>query len=264
MKLLTLNSHSWQEDNQLDKMNHLAEVIKEEAFDIIALQEVSQHMLGKHFEDNLNTDNYMVLLEGALARIGAPHYERFWDFAHIGFEVYEEGLCLLSKHPIVEKDSFFVSMSHDTLYWKTRKIVRITIDYHGELIDFYSCHLGWWGDADEPFKAQIDSLSQKLHPTRRAFMLGDFNNNANVSGEGYDYMKHTLGWLDTYELAKSKDEGITVKGEIHGWEANQKALRLDLIFTNQPAKVAYSKTIFNGTNKEVISDHYGVMIELEG
>ena len=42
MKLLTLNCHAWQEENQMEKIQYLAQVIKEKQYDIIALQEVSQ------------------------------------------------------------------------------------------------------------------------------------------------------------------------------------------------------------------------------
>ena len=60
MKLLTLNCHSWQEKEQLEKINHLAKVIKEQDFDVIALQEVSQHMNEAQFKGNLKADNYVV------------------------------------------------------------------------------------------------------------------------------------------------------------------------------------------------------------
>lgn len=42
MKLLTLNCHSWQEENQIEKIKYLAKAIQEEDYDAIALQEVSQ------------------------------------------------------------------------------------------------------------------------------------------------------------------------------------------------------------------------------
>ena len=44
MKLLTLNCHSWREENQLDKIKYLAKVISEEKYDVITLQEVSQRL----------------------------------------------------------------------------------------------------------------------------------------------------------------------------------------------------------------------------
>ena len=47
MKLLTLNCHSWQEDNQIEKIKYLAKIIKEKQYDVIALQEVSQKINSK-------------------------------------------------------------------------------------------------------------------------------------------------------------------------------------------------------------------------
>ena len=262
MKLLTLNCHSWQEDDQLNKISELAHTIRENDYDVIALQEVSQHMLGKQFKGELKKDNYAVVLLKELEKLGVSNYEIVWDFSHIGFQVYEEGLCLLCKHPIIKNESFFVSETEDRLNWKARKIVKATILYHEEEIDLYSCHLGWWNDEEEPCKAQLDKLNAQLSKKNRSFMMGDFNNNANIKGEGYSYIKE-LGWLDTYELAQVKDKGETVKGKIAGWENNSKSIRVDYIFTDRIAEVLRSSVIFNGKNERVISDHYGVEVELK-
>lgn len=35
MKLLTLNCHSWQEENQAEKITYLAETIKEKSYDVV-------------------------------------------------------------------------------------------------------------------------------------------------------------------------------------------------------------------------------------
>ena len=42
MKLLTINVHSWLEENQLEKLNILAKTIVEKKYDVIAMQEVNQ------------------------------------------------------------------------------------------------------------------------------------------------------------------------------------------------------------------------------
>ena len=261
MKILTLNCHSWQEDNQREKIRYIAETIKENDYDIIALQEVSQHRQSRPYKGNLKEENFLVLLMQELETLRASKYDAIWDYAHYGYDVYEEGVCLLSKHAFVEKDSFYVSESESVENWKTRKIVKCTINYEGELMDFYSCHLGWWQDDEEPFKAQMDKLYERLSPKRRSFLLGDFNNNAFIRNEGYDYMK-SLGLVDTYDLAVEKDSGKTVKGKIAGWEANEADLRLDLVMTNKETHVKSSRVIFNGKNKHVVSDHYGVEVEL--
>ena len=91
--------------------------------------------------------------------------------------------------------------------------------------------------------------------------MGDFNNNANIRNEGYDYICKSL--IDTYNLAIEKDEGTTVKGKIAGWDKNKEDLRLDLILTNKELKVIKSNVIFNDTNKNIVSDHYGVEVLVE-
>lgn len=67
---------------------------------------------------------------------------------------------------------------------------------------------------------------------------------------------------DTFLIAKEKDSGITVKGNIDGWDQNKNDLRLDLILANEKLDVKYSKVIFNGINNMVVSDHYGVEVEI--
>ena len=41
-KFLTLNTHSWMEEEQESKLNQLAERILQEKYDVICLQEVNQ------------------------------------------------------------------------------------------------------------------------------------------------------------------------------------------------------------------------------
>jgi maltose 6'-phosphate phosphatase len=263
MKLLTLNCHSWQEENQLEKMKCLAQTIKQKSYDVIALQEVSQSIKAPYVYNNIKYDNFAFVLLQELKKIGVTDYTFIWDFSHIGYDVYEEGLAILTKHPIIEDFSFFVSNSTDTNYWKTRKIVGAKIRYHDSALSFYSCHLGWWHDEEEPFQKQADLLLQHVKQEELFFLMGDFNNNAFIKGEGYDYLM-SQGLYDTYHLAKEKDDGVTVKGKIAGWDNNRHDLRLDLILTNQPVTVKYSNVIFNAKNKPIISDHFGVEIEVEG
>ena len=259
MKLLTLNCHSWQEENQQDKIELLAKRIQEQDYDVIALQEVSQHIEGNVVEKDVKDTNFVYALLEALEKLGVAHYDFRWAFSHIGYDVYEEGLCILSKHPIIEEERFFITNNHNTTYWKTRRILRTTILYEADAIDFYTCHLGWWVDDEESFIDQVDRLNEHIKSERLSFMMGDFNNNANKREEGYDYMA-SKGWLDTYTVAKKKDDGITVQGKIAGWEKNEEALRLDLIWTNKPVLVDESKVCFNGINGEIVSDHFGVEV----
>ncbi|MGD6816441.1 endonuclease/exonuclease/phosphatase family protein [Metabacillus sp. 113a] len=261
MKLLTLNCHAWIEENQMEKIKTLARTIAEKDYDVIALQEVNQSMNAETADGLIKKDNYAVVLLSELNKLGSSEYELHWGQSHIGYDIYEEGSAILTKYPIKETHSFLITNSTDPAYWKTRRIVGVTAEAEGELISFYSCHLGWWDDAEEPFKEQAMSLLRQVHKEHRFFLMGDFNNNAHIRGEGYDLLT-SQGLLDTFVLAEEKDSGITVPGKIAGWEENENPLRIDLILTNQPLRVASSAVIFNGVNKNVVSDHFGVEVEV--
>jgi len=261
MKLLTLNCHSWQEENQAEKITYLAETIKEKSFDVIALQEVNQTVEEKTVYGNIKNDNYALVLLDKLKKLGIENYSLVWEFSHM-FKNFEEGLAILTKHPIVEEHSFYVSNIKNKNNWKTRKIVGATIQYGIEQYTFYSCHMGWWHDNEEPFKDQAVNLLKNINMNGNAFLMGDFNNNAFIKEEGYDYLI-SHGLIDTYYLAELKDDGVTVKGEIAGWKGDIQEKRIDLILTNHQVPVEYSKVIFNGKNKPIVSDHFGVEIKLK-
>lgn len=263
MKLLTLNCHSWQEENQLDKIKYLAEIISEKNYDVIALQEVSQSIDSKTIEENIKEDNFVVLLKKELDKISNEKYEFYWDFSHIGYAIYEEGLAIMSRHKFLSSESFFITQGEDRSYWKTRKIVKSTIKIDEKEFDFYSCHLGWWNDEEEPFKYQADRLLEYMNKDKTSILMGDFNNNAFIKNEGYDYLinKNLNDLYLKSEIVADKCIA-TAKGKIDGWEQNSEQLRLDLILSNEPLKVKYASVIFNGENKKIVSDHYGVELDL--
>jgi len=261
MKLLTLNCHSWQEEDQIEKIRCLAETIDERGYDVIALQEVSQHRDSKIIYGNIKEDNFAYLLVEELKKQGSP-YNFIWDFSHYGYDVWEEGLALLGKNPIEESEGFYISHSESITDWKSRKIISGKIEVKGEKMTFYSCHTGWWSDKDEPFSHQGSKLAQKLKETDgRTFFMGDFNNDARVRGEGYDFLIKNK-FIDTFTLANIKDDGHTVIGDIAGWEGDHSYKRLDIIFINKLTEVKESRVIFNNKNKGIISDHFGVEVIL--
>jgi maltose 6'-phosphate phosphatase len=264
MKLLTLNSHSWQEENQDEKIKDLVQTIKENSYDVIALQEVSQSVEEKIVYGNVKNNNYALLLLNELKKQGIEEYSFVWGFSHNYTHMnksFEEGLAILTKHPVIDEHSFYISGIRDINNWKARNIIGATIEYKGKQFSFYSCHMGWWYDEEESFKDQVKNLLQNINMDNTVFLMGDFNNDAFIKGEGYEYLI-SHGLFDTYNLAECKDDGVTVKGKIAGWEKNQQKKRIDLILTNLPFPVVYSNVIFNGKNKSIISDHFGVEIEI--
>jgi len=126
---------------------------------------------------------------------------------------------------------------------------------------FRSVHMGWWKDEEDPFAGQWNKLNAHCEGTGRGCLVGDFNSPAHLTGEGYSLITGS-GWQDAYVMAETKDEGITVGGNIDGWrEGKVEAMRIDFVFSREMPAPRSSRVIFNGTFYPVISDHFGVLTE---
>ena len=255
----------------MDKIKQLADFILEHQFDFISLQEVNQSMKAEAVADSelshyysaeqeavIRQDNYAYLLQKELNE----SYYWTWVPVHVGFVKYDEGLAILSKTPITEALSEYVSQMRDYENYRTRKILGVHTVAEGKDIWFVNGHYGWWKD-EEPFRGQWDQTELTLAQHRQSlmFIMGDFNNVAEIRGEGYDYVVRK-GWHDLYLSAEERDEGATVVKAIAGWENNKKPLRIDYIFSSKPVQVRSSTVVMNGKNGPVVSDHYGVAVDL--
>lgn len=275
MKLLTLNTHSLVEDNYSTKLDAFVSAIAEQRPDIIALQEVNQTIAETQADvisegyvpcvENIviRKDNHVYkaaeLLEGA----GVKYY---WTWLPLkkGYNKYDEGIALMSRSRIIETDVVRISETDDYNNWKTRKIIGIRTEAAPDEW-FFSVHYGWWDDLDEPFQNQWQKTAEYMKKYSRVWLMGDFNSPAEVRNEGYD-MINSGGWYDSYTLARTRDNGITVGKVIDGWRdkvSGTDGMRIDQIWCSQKAEIASSEVIFNGANKPVVSDHYGVVAEYE-
>ncbi len=271
MKLLTLNTHSLEGDNYQKHLNDFIEAVIEEKPDVIALQEVNQTKDQRALQPDeldgmvliqkkipIKSDNHAANVARLLG-INGLRYNWVWLPIKTGYGKYDEGSALLSRSPIEETDVITASGVDDYENWKTRKMPGIKTN--GEW--FYSVHMGWWNDEEEPFSKQWKRINGALGKVPKVWLMGDFNCRDDVRGEGYDLMRAS-GWYDTHDLAKNKDRGFTVEKQIDGWRDHENGkMRIDYIWKNAPGAVAQSSVIFNGENKPVVSDHYGVIIETE-
>lgn len=127
-------------------------------------------------------------------------------------------MALLSKKPIARVQQFLTSKTDDYENWKTRRILGIQPEGISDW--FFTVHMGWWNDEEESFADQWKCIQERLkNPEYREgniWLMGDFNSQDDVRGEGYDLVLKS-GWKDTYLLAEEKDDGITVAEEIDGW-----------------------------------------------
>ncbi|OOF36930.1 endonuclease/exonuclease/phosphatase family protein [Rodentibacter heidelbergensis] len=260
MKLLTLNVHAWLETNQAEKITLLAQTIVEKGYDLIALQEVNQLMAAPSIAQSLKQDNYGVILLRQINRQVEQKYSLYWSNSHIGYDKYDEGIAFLTRLPVYEVDPFYCSQHQRLDSILSRKILGLTVEYQNQLIDCYSCHINL-PDSEEDQLDNIRNIINRSQSGNLKILMGDFNTDAISNPQAYQQIK-SLGLIDSYELAKQKDSGITVEKAIDGWSSHREAKRLDYIFLNQAKNVLSSQVIFNGKNKPIISDHFGLEVDI--
>lgn len=278
MKLMTLNTHSLQEENYPAKLEQFVSGVLRERPDILALQEVSQTADAEEIPAEaltgrfpvpghikIRSDNYAAAVAKRLNEAGIPC---FWAWLPIklGYSKYDEGVALMSlERPITAVDQFPFSRTMDYGNWRTRAALGIQVQGRSDW--FYSVHMGWWGEEEECFQEQWKRLQSCLAAKRicgPVWLMGDFNAPDHLRGESYDRIAGS-GWVDTYRAAPYRDSGITVPGVIDGWrdkpEAKRDGMRLDYIWCSQEREILSSRVVFNGIKEPIVSDHFGVMAE---
>lgn len=126
ISLLTLNLHGWLEEYQMDKFEKIAEFIYENEIDIIAFQEVNQHKDKELAYANIRIDNPSLIIKKFLQEKNKA-YNFIWDWAHYGYDVYEEGVSVLTKWNIEKGNSRYVSINDNVTMWKSRKAIKATV-----------------------------------------------------------------------------------------------------------------------------------------
>ena len=279
MKILTLNTHSLQEENYSQKLEWFVEGILREKPDLIAMQEVNQTAVTEEADEQMlegrcrvqgslkiRRDNHAAQVAHRLRQMGIPCS---WAWVPIkrGYSKYDEGVAILSLGREIRcVDVFPISKSSDYYNWRTRAVLGVQLEGMDDW--FYTVHTGWWNDGAECFRDQWKKLNTCIASKRMygpVWLMGDFNAPDGVPGQSYDCIT-AYGWVDTYRIADHRDDGITVPGVIDGWREKLPAkrtggMRMDYIWCSRRVPVRSSRVMFNGRKEPAVSDHFGVLIE---
>ena len=269
LNMLTLNTHSLMMPDNAFCLRELARAIQDEHVDVIALQEVNQAqeeplLSEAELEKSgfrscgsvIRRGNYVYTL-ACMLREDDPSFSWSWAFAHMGYKTYEEGLAILCRGEMT--DALAIPASPRGTHCAR---VVLTAVFRG--MAFSTVHFGWWTDERDPFVRQWSMASEALSRLQmKQYMLGDFNNPSNRRSEGYDLIT-SCGWHDCYARALERDDGVTVSETIDGWRDHKvDPMRIDLVFSSAEGATLSSRVIFNGVNRPVISDHFGVLTREE-
>lgn len=265
MKILTFNTHSLEEKHMRIKQVQFVQAVARIEPDVIALQEVNQTFESDSLDEKsvnpgipFREDNHARRIAQLLKQNGLQ-YEMAWLPVKTGYGKYDEGLAFFTKKKMLEVRSTLLSEKDDYSDFRTRRSLEVKTEDGW----FVNVHMGWWNDELEPFRKQWERLRKNLESQGTVYVMGDFNADANVRGEGYDLVKES-GYLDLFSLAEKKDDGFTVVQEIDGWRDGDHPakMRIDHIFCSEKVNVALARTAFNGKEEPVLSDHYGLLAQI--
>lgn len=265
MKLLTLNCHSWLEENAQEKLKILAQEIASGGYDVIALQEVNQSLAAEIAvpdglycpttqAPDIKEDNFALCLAEALQILDADYYWT-WCYSHVGYGIYQEGEAILSKNPMIARE-YTASKSTDTDSHRTRKNLIAVTQACGQMVEVLSGHFSWWDEGyfSYEWEQTEEILKKNSYPV---IIMGDFNNDA--GSLGYQRVINSpLQLKDAHTAAKVRTGDHTIVKEIDGWQGNQRPLRIDYIFVAATFMVETCEVVFDGERLPVISDHFGV------
>lgn len=261
LKVMILNLHCYQEDNQDHKFSQIAKAINELDTDIICLQEVAELWNEGNGDWNTNSANIINNL------LKHP-FHLYTDWSHKGFDKYREGVAILSRYPLIKQDSRYVSNSQSADSIHSRKVVmaQVHVPYLG-LINFFSAHLSWWDDGfAEQFKTlgnwAADNQTDDITGT---MLCGDFNITAGT--EGYTLVVSAHEYEDQFLAINDHDafEKIFKVNDPHWQDYLADDYRIDYIFMNKASdlQITSGKVLFTEQDYGRVSDHCGYFMTFE-
>ena len=261
LKILILNLHCYQEENQDYKFSQIAKAINELNIDVVCLQEVAE--LWNEGAGDWESNSAKIIND----RLARPYYIHT-DWAHLGFDKYREGVAILSKYPLLEQDAMYVSGSHDIYSIHSRKVVmaQIKVPYMGS-VNVFSAHLSWWEDGfAEQFKCLCEWANSKHSGQVTATLLcGDFNIAA--GSPGYRLVVDSHQYDDQYLAANSEGvfEKIFMVDDPYWQDYLSDDYRIDYIFLNKTSglQVHSAKVLFTEQDYGRVSDHCGYFMVFE-
>lgn len=261
LKVMILNLHCYQEDDQDIKFSQIAKAINDLQVDVVCFQEVAE--LWNDGQGDWNTNSAKIIND----RLNSPYY-LYTDWSHLGFDKYREGVAILSRYPLLKQVSKYVSSSHSAYSIHSRKVVMAQVDvpYMG-LINFFSAHLSWW---DDGFSEQFKKLSRwagnnQTEEVSATLLCGDFNITA--GSEGYNLVVNADEYDDQFLAVNDQSafEKIFKVNDAHWQHYLADDYRIDYVFMNKASElhITSGKVLFTEEDYGRVSDHCGYFMTFE-
>ncbi|NGX36260.1 MAG: hypothetical protein K1000chlam1_01101 [Candidatus Anoxychlamydiales bacterium] len=244
-------------EKRLDK---IGKVLKDIDADIVLLQEVDFHSKRSHFIDQ---GEYLASKAGySFVTKASTQRKKIHLFYHNVVGKIEQGLCILSKHPIEQSESmvfdyssqmpFFVKWLYDP-----HGAQKCIINYQNKPITLINIHLEPWDS-----EARLDQIKTIIsfwlnHQSYPTIIGGDFNSISRSAKKTGYYLLDAPWFIDksSFDISKDKTiptlmnlgfkEALPSKLSLHHkknytFPANSPLEKLDYIFVGSKARIIKS------------------------
>jgi len=217
-------------DGRVD-LERIAQVIREQNVDLVALQEVDK---GTRRTDEIDIAAELAGLTGM----------QFAFEKNIDFQGGEYGNAILSRHPILSSTNHHYRMLHAD---EQRGMLSATVDLDGRTLTFVSTHLDFRPDPAERISntSEIERFvsSSQDHPI---IMAGDFNDTPG----GPVHLRMKAHFTDAWEASGTGD-GFT-------YSSHDPNKRIDYIYLRPKSSWHVNSA---GVGSSEASDHLALVVE---
>jgi endonuclease/exonuclease/phosphatase family metal-dependent hydrolase len=132
LRIASLNLRTYQESEPLLKLEQVAFALASMGVDAVALQEV-----GEHVQDP-ERPNAGEFIRRRLQELTGRPWEHAWRMAHLGFDVFREGVSILASTPLIDVREYRLSQGR-----LARNALAATITIKGTRLRLVSTHVTW-------------------------------------------------------------------------------------------------------------------------
>lgn len=249
MKVLSLNLHSYQEKNALQKLEIIANEIIKYEIDVICFCECAQSIFARKVDQGIKQNNAAYVIQQYMKEKNGKHYHLRFITTHMSYLGYEEGLAILSAHPILSSFSFFISKQRHFFSANTRKAMQAIIQIGDLQCAIYNAHLGF--DKKNRFIDQFTCIHRFVNRFDLPSIIGgDFN----IDSKSPDYQEMmNFGYQDSATIKEGALEEAT-------WYSGNQSSHLDYILIASKIKLLHYASLFR---EQRVSDHIGIFASLQ-
>lgn len=220
----------------------IAEVIEENAPDVVAFQAACSD---PEFSDGMNQAEQ---LAGLLPEYSHRHF--FTSSRQP--DGRQEGNALISKLPVVETESFLLTLTPGTEDPAQRLVAKAVLAGHAGLFTLFVGHFSW---VAEQTQSNVREALGFLKRSRNFLLVGDLN----TDPKG--------GLLQPFKAAGLSDVWETLHGDEYGYtfESNEPFTRIDYAWADDRAVKAVNAIDIVKREKDGVrmSDHMGLLVTVD-